>query len=279
MLVLQVLVSLTVIDGFLLPSSVIYTRGCNAAGQPPSRPCRSATAPLASRVPNCLQEIGDDLVVGLNKYSHDTSICILRERDGVLLFAGEKERVTRKKHDGGDTGDLVQHALDSIGASLEDVRLVVCNNHHYRVAPFERRLPWAIAQDIYPQSFAAPHNIIPDAAHAELSHHLAHVWSAIALAPFNRGLVVVMDGMGESYRAMAKAEARSSRENIMSDSNHHAEDDEQYFNDLRLMREVQARPESGSTPGFQQVPKILDPHEAYREAESAYVFAPGPGIA
>ena len=43
----------------------------------------------------------------------------------------------------------------------------------------------------------------------ELSHHLAHAWSVIAQAPFESGLVVVMDGMGETFSAMQQSmEAR-----------------------------------------------------------------------
>lgn len=113
-------------------------------------------------------------------------------RDGTCLFAGEKERLTRRKHDGGDTSELVSHALDSIGARLEDVRLVVSNNHHFRVAPFEKKVPWAVAQGSCPESYASEGNLLPGAAHAELSHHLAHAWSAAALAPFDSGLIVVM---------------------------------------------------------------------------------------
>ena len=117
---------------------------------------------------------------------------LTQHRDGTCLFAGEKERLTRSKHDGGDTGELVSHALDSIGARLEDVRLVVSNNHHFRVAPFEKRMPWAVAQGACPESYASGENLLPGAAHAELSHHLAHAWSAAALAPFDSGLIVVM---------------------------------------------------------------------------------------
>lgn len=84
------------------------------------------------------------------------------------------------------------HALDSIGARLEDVRLVVSNNHHCRVAPFEKRVPWAVAQGACPESYASEENLLPGAAHAELSHHLAHAWSAAALAPFDSGLIIVM---------------------------------------------------------------------------------------
>lgn len=253
---------------------------------------------------------GDGLIIGLNKYSHDTSVCVLSALDGSCLFAGEKERLTRAKHDGGDTAGLVSHALESIGASLEDVRLVVSNNHHHRVAPFEQRVPWAVAMGTYPDSYAAPENLLPQAAHAELSHHLAHAWSAAALAPFDSGLIVVMDGMGESHGAMAKSEAAaesifeqrlsveqeqeqqqpqsgglSAGSNELRQKKDDEEEEEEYYNDLRLMRELGAGGEMAEgaglpgkgNPGFQQVPEELLPHEAYREAESAYTFVPGSG--
>lgn len=148
------------------------------------------------------------------------------------------------------------------------------------------QVPWSVAMGVYPPSYASPQNLLPDAdARAELSHHLAHAWSAAALSPFDRGLIVVMDGMGESYGAMAKAEASLAAKAAGmddSDMSHDSEkDNEHYYNDLRLMREtgvaagVQAG--AGTSAGFQQVPEAVAPHEAYREAESAYTFAPGQG--
>ena len=41
------------------------------------------------------------LVVGLNKYSHDAAVCIVDAATSEILFACEKERLTRKKHDAG----------------------------------------------------------------------------------------------------------------------------------------------------------------------------------
>ncbi|CAN0429250.1 unnamed protein product, partial [Laminaria digitata] len=244
------------------------------------------------------------LILGVNKYSHDSAVCLLRYDDGTCLFAGEKERLTRSKHDGGDTADLVSHALESVGAKLEDVRLVVSNNHHHRVAPFEQRIPWGVATGVYPDSYESPENLLPGAAHAELSHHLAHAWSAAALAPFESGLIVVMDGMGEAHGAMAKSEAAALSRGQLSDSSSSSssssgsssngsgsnqreeeeeEGEEEYYNDLRLMRELGAGGElaggaglpGDGNPGFQQVPAELLPHETYREAESAYTFLPG----
>ncbi|CAM9169214.1 unnamed protein product [Pylaiella littoralis] len=253
----------------------------------------------------------DGLVIGLNKYSHDSSVCILSNRDGTCLFAGEKERLTRTKHDGGDTGSLVAHALESIGARLEDVRLVVSNNHHFRVAPFEKRIPWAVAQGACPESYASEENLLPTAAHAELSHHLAHAWSAAALAPFDSGLIVVMVRacvrsfvrsfvrlfkrqrvtMARSEAAATKGEGWDTSSGGDSEQQQQqerrreraAETQEEYYNDLRLMRELGAGGEMAEgtevpgdgSPGFQQVPEELLPYEAYREAESAYQFTAG----
>lgn len=117
--------------------------------------------------------------MGLNLYSHDTSVCIL-DRQGDCLFAGQKERLTRVKHDAGDASELVQHALESAGVTLHDVSLVVVNNHHYRVAPFERRLGWSVSMGHYPRSYADPFNLFPGVTKVELSHHLAHAWGAVS---------------------------------------------------------------------------------------------------
>jgi len=43
----------------------------------------------------------NDLIIGLNKYSHDASCCIVNASSGKILFSQSKERVTGKKHDGG----------------------------------------------------------------------------------------------------------------------------------------------------------------------------------
>lgn len=85
-----------------------------------------------------------------------------------------------------------------------------------------------------------------------LSHHLAHAWSVIAQAPFDRGLVVVMDGMGELHSAMSLAAA---------------EGEMAYHHDLQLADVDKA------AGGFVQVPRSMDAARQYREAESAYVFS------
>eukprot|EP00953_Heterococcus_sp_UTEX-ZZ885_P022926 12643-Heterococcus_DN1.PRE.1 len=212
-----------------------------------------------------LQATSKGLILGLNKYSHDVSVCVLTV-EGEYLFAAEKERLTRRKHDSGDACEVIEHALECIGARPEHVKLVVSNNHHCRVQPFEKRLPWTVATGQYPPSYTSEMNLLPEAKHIELSHHLAHVYGAVAQAPFDEGLVVCMDGMGESLSAMGKALADKETE---------------YYHDLLLQQQQQQQdsvaPSSSSSskksiPFFKQVPKIFKPYTSYREAESAYLF-------
>ena len=190
------------------------------------------------------------LIVGLNKYSHDASCCIIDSTNGKVLFSQAKERLSRIKHDGGAIGELLLYGLESIDATIDDVSTVVSNNHHHRVLPFERRLPFYRGLKYTPEDYSDVSNLLPNAQHFELSHHLAHAWSVVGIiwrsnrsrycicnaaciklnqsslihflnvrattplkrllfvmmllgnSPFEEGLIVVMDGMGETYKAM-----------------------------------------------------------------------------
>ena len=85
------------------------------------------------------------LVVGLNKYSHDTTICAANAETGDVLFAISKERLTRKKHDSGNVAILVDTCLSCLNLDLDSISKVVVNNHHHRVLPLEanrRHLEW-----------------------------------------------------------------------------------------------------------------------------------------
>lgn len=85
----------------------------------------------------------------------------------------------------------------------------------------------------------------------ELSHHLAHAYSTATQSPFDSGMVVVMDGMGETYRTMLRGEHTK---------------DPSYVSDL-----------SFDEDSFQCIPSDLKEKSQtsyfdWREAESIYVF-------
>lgn len=141
------------------------------------------------------------LTLGLNQYTHSAAACLLNA-DGKPLFLGEKERITRKKHDGGDCAELVEHALQSVGAELGDIGLVVANNHLFRIDRFHETVDWATALYQYRESYLSPFNLLPGVPRLELSHHLAHAWSVLPYCPFDDGLIVIMDGMGSTLHEM-----------------------------------------------------------------------------
>jgi carbamoyltransferase len=163
------------------------------------------------------------LVVGINKYTHDTSICIANQETGRVEWALSKERLSRRKHDAGPVADLIQAFYEQVventderfhddGVFLNITRIVV-NNHHHRVAPLERNpqhMAWEAGLGINggaQAGYTSWANILDTAEQQhELSHHLAHAYATAAQAPFDHGLVVVMDGMGETYRTMRAAQ-------------------------------------------------------------------------
>jgi carbamoyltransferase len=203
------------------------------------------------------------LVLGINKYTHDTALCAANAQTGQVLFAVSKERLTRRKHDAGNIATLVDACLEALELDLDNIDKVVLNNHHHRIFPLEanpRHMEWECglsmnggAEDGYDEE----ENLLTSVTdQVELSHHLAHVYSAAAQAPFDHGMVVVMDGMGETYRTMSQA-AR--------------EKDSQYVSDF-----------SFGMDSFQCVPSNLaelaqTSRFDWREAESVYTFTKADG--
>ena len=162
------------------------------------------------------------IILGLNKYSHDTTLCAADANSGKVLFALSKERLSssRTKHASGNVATLVDACLDHLqtvyssdegvlqmGVGVEDITKVVVNNHHHRVLPMERRenkrhLEWEEGLNInggMESGYTDEENLfmnddddlIGDGADGgtvekvELSHHMAHAYSAVAQCPFD----------------------------------------------------------------------------------------------
>lgn len=117
-------------------------------------------------------------VLGQCKYAHDAG-CALLSVDGQRSVLVPNERIgSRRKHDGGDTTAAVLHALEAVGASLDDVVVSCANNHHNRIEPFERRLPWSVELGLYPRSGLAKENLLPTTPRYEYA--VSSSWSRIA---------------------------------------------------------------------------------------------------
>jgi carbamoyltransferase len=138
-------------------------------------------------------------VLGINAYDHDVSACLLR--DGEIAFAINKERITRQKHHTGFYQPVVDYCLGAEGISLDEVDLVVRNCYVLPVEEMEVRL---VSQDVpeimtdkeRQQAATSPLYLSRSNKVASVSHHLAHAYSAFAACPFEDGVVMVVDGVG-----------------------------------------------------------------------------------
>lgn len=116
--------------------------------------------------------------------SHNASSVLLK--DGKICVGIEKERLTRVKHDGGNDNQSIQYCLDAEGIRLEDVDLVV------QTANFD------IPEREYHQGkrlFTSPQH--PPIVN--ISHHLAHAYSAIGTCPFDECYIMIIDGCGSPF--------------------------------------------------------------------------------
>jgi carbamoyltransferase len=142
-------------------------------------------------------------ILGLNTYDHDVSACLLR--DGEIVYAIEKERITREKHATGFYQEVIDYCLDAEGIALDDVELVVSNCYILPVPEMEDRL---VYQDMpgflpeYERADATKHPLYRsrNGKVVTISHHLAHAYSAFAVCPFEEGAIMIVDGVG-SYRS------------------------------------------------------------------------------
>src|SRR5262245_16981012 len=151
------------------------------------------------------------LILGLNAYHGDSSVCLLR--DGRLVAAAEEERFRRVKHWAGLPTEAIQFCLREANIQLSDVDHIAINrnpkvNRLRRLAYVVSRRPsvglvldrlrnigkvagveQALTQLFPRQRFRAKvHHI---------EHHLAHLASAFLVAPFKEAVVLSVDGFGD----------------------------------------------------------------------------------
>jgi len=143
--------------------------------------------------------MSDSYILGLNCYDHDVAACLLR--NGEIVAAIAKERLTRKKQDSGFVQEVMDYCLEAGGITLADVELIVRNCYLLPVPEMEERLasvhdPYHLtdAERLWAQKSGI--HLSDDPRLVTCSHHLAHAYSAFAVSPFDRGAVMVVDGIG-----------------------------------------------------------------------------------
>jgi len=164
-------------------------------------------------------------ILGISAYFHDSAAALLR--DGQIVAAAQEERFSRVKHDARFPTLAVRYCLQAGGVELADVDHVVFFEKPF--LKFERLLEtylafaprgfasFATAMPIWLRDKLFQKKLIADelaligaerAAPAKQpfalknplafsEHHLSHAASAFYPSPFDRALVLTMDGVGE----------------------------------------------------------------------------------
>jgi carbamoyltransferase len=128
------------------------------------------------------------LVLGINR-TQDASVCLMRGSE--LLWAIQKERLTRRKHHWGRVGDLSEVYVPRLPGLDQPVDVLVeCYSSD---AEFDRL-------DAYERELGQSIRLAPGARRARISHHLAHLYSAFHPSPFESAAVMIVDGQGSAVR-------------------------------------------------------------------------------
>lgn len=157
------------------------------------------------------------IILGITAFQHDSAACILV--DGKLMAAGEEERFSRKKHDGGFPYGAINYCLSHVGARISDVDWVgFCINPwlniHKKAFHLLVNLPRTLAflRDQADYSSGIPSMMVaksylkklpgyrPQEARFKfqfVEHHIAHAYSSFTISPFDDAAVLSADGIGE----------------------------------------------------------------------------------
>jgi carbamoyltransferase len=156
-------------------------------------------------------------ILGISAFYHDSAAALIR--DGEIVAAAQEERFTRKKHDPSFPAHAVAYCLKEAALAGKDVDRVVFYEKPF--IKFERLLETYVA--FAPRGFGSFRKVMPlwmgekifqkdilrkalaaidgDLGAAEklrfCEHHFSHAASAFYASPFERALVLTMDGVGE----------------------------------------------------------------------------------
>ena len=157
-------------------------------------------------------------ILGLSAYYHDSAAALVK--NGEIVAAAQEERFSRKKHDAGFPDSAIRYCLTEAGLSLADVDEVVFYDKplikferlletYLSYAPnglrsFIAAMPIWLKEKLYLKSTLKTElsNLgglkkteLPDLLFSE--HHQSHAASAFFPSPFDKAVVLCLDGVGE----------------------------------------------------------------------------------
>ena len=150
------------------------------------------------------------LVMGISCYYHDSAVAIVDENE--IKFAIQEERLSRHKHDRRFPALAVARGLQACGITIDDLSKVV----FYEDPQLKLNRLWDQIIDNWPRSRRIFDHHLPGFLHHKVpvdqqmrtyfgfagkfefsEHHRSHAASAFFTSPFERAIVVTLDGVGE----------------------------------------------------------------------------------
>jgi carbamoyltransferase len=150
------------------------------------------------------------LVMGISCYYHDSAVAIVDENE--IKFAIQEERLSRRKHDRRFPALAVARGLQACGIGINDLSNIV----FYENPQLKLNRLWDQIVDNWPRSRRIFDHHLPGFLHHKMpvkeqmhtyfgfegkfefsEHHRSHAASAFFTSPFERAIVVTLDGVGE----------------------------------------------------------------------------------
>ena len=152
-------------------------------------------------------------ILGLSFGYHDSAAAILR--DGEPVFFGNEERYSYQKNDSAFPLGAIQAGLRHTSLTVDDFDAVIYYEDPLlkmdRIGTMATRFhtePDRYLRELFPGNWERPEKLdpigmisktlnIPAARVGFVEHHLSHAALSYFLSPFNRAVIITLDGVGE----------------------------------------------------------------------------------
>jgi carbamoyltransferase len=150
-------------------------------------------------------------ILGISCYYHDSAAVLLK--DGEIIFAAQEERYTRKKHDDSFPINVINHAMEEAGITINDINAIGFYEKpflkffdrlmqtYFKVWPRGIFSYYRAMQEWMTKKLWIPQNIQKELKYKGdiffTSHHESHAASAFYSSGFSDAAIITVDGVGE----------------------------------------------------------------------------------
>ena len=155
-------------------------------------------------------------ILGISAFYHDSAACILY--NGKIIAAAQEERFTRKKHDPSLPVNAIKYCLNECNINISDIKFIsyyenstkkfsrIFKTYLGSVPNGNRHFTEAMRVWLHKKLFIkkiiykevrklSPKSILPKFDFYD--HHLSHASASFYPSPFDKAVILCMDGVGE----------------------------------------------------------------------------------